>query len=215
MRDLLAGVGGPLRDVVLLNSGAALLDRRARRRTSRAGIELAARSLDSGAARRVLDELVARTNAPVEAEATADEGRARRDLRREAGPCRARARRRCRRQRCSPSSPRRRRCGPSRRRSSGISREGRYGLIAEIKKASPERRADPRRFRSVGSGTRLCGGRGELPLGADRRALFPGQRRGSARGTRGRSNCRCCARISSSTPIRSSKAAISAPIASC
>ncbi len=32
---------------------------------------------------------------------------------------------------------------------------GRYGLIAEIKKASPERRADPRRFRSARSGPRL------------------------------------------------------------
>ncbi|MBV8133730.1 MAG: hypothetical protein JO282_14640 [Alphaproteobacteria bacterium] len=34
-----------------------------------AGIELAARSLDSGAARQVLEDLVTRTNAPAEAEA--------------------------------------------------------------------------------------------------------------------------------------------------
>ena len=36
-----------------------------------AGIELAAKSLDSGAARRVLQQLVARTNEPARAEAAA------------------------------------------------------------------------------------------------------------------------------------------------
>jgi anthranilate phosphoribosyltransferase len=66
MRDLLAGAGGPLRDIVLLNSAAALLV--AGRASELAdGIELAARSLDSGAARQVLDDLIARTNAPAEA----------------------------------------------------------------------------------------------------------------------------------------------------
>jgi anthranilate phosphoribosyltransferase len=68
MRDLLAGVGGPLRDIVLLNSGAALVIA-GRAPDLASGIELAARSLDSGAARRVLEDLVARTNAPPEAEA--------------------------------------------------------------------------------------------------------------------------------------------------
>jgi anthranilate phosphoribosyltransferase len=52
----------------LLNSGAALLIA-GRASSLEAGIELAARSLDSGAARRVLEELVARTNTAVEAEA--------------------------------------------------------------------------------------------------------------------------------------------------
>jgi anthranilate phosphoribosyltransferase len=70
MRDLLTGVGGPLRDVVLLNSGAALLVA-GRVATVEAGIELAARSIDSGAPRRVLEELVARTNEPAVAEAIA------------------------------------------------------------------------------------------------------------------------------------------------
>jgi anthranilate phosphoribosyltransferase len=70
MRDLLAGAGGPLRDVVLLNSGAALLVA-GRADTLESGIELAARSLDSGMARRVLEDLVARTNMPTEAEAAA------------------------------------------------------------------------------------------------------------------------------------------------
>jgi anthranilate phosphoribosyltransferase len=70
MRDLLAGAGGPLRDIVLLNSGAALVIA-GRADALERGIELAARSLDSGAARRVLEHLVTRTNAPAEAEAAA------------------------------------------------------------------------------------------------------------------------------------------------
>jgi anthranilate phosphoribosyltransferase len=70
MRDLLAGTGGPLRDIVLLNSGAALLVA-GRADTLESGIELAARSLDTGAARRVLRDLVATTNAPAGAEAAA------------------------------------------------------------------------------------------------------------------------------------------------
>jgi anthranilate phosphoribosyltransferase len=70
MRDLLAGAGGPLRDVVLLNSGAALLVG-GRAPTVEAGMEVAAQSIDSGSARRVLDELVTRTNAAAIAEAVA------------------------------------------------------------------------------------------------------------------------------------------------
>lgn len=63
MQDLLAGIGGPLRDVVLLNSAAALLI--AGRATNLFdGAELAARAIDSGAAARVLDALITRTNAP-------------------------------------------------------------------------------------------------------------------------------------------------------
>jgi anthranilate phosphoribosyltransferase len=71
MRDLLGGTGGPLRDIVLLNSAAALLVA-GQAPDLESGIELAARSLDSGAARRALHDLVARTNAPVEAEASAE-----------------------------------------------------------------------------------------------------------------------------------------------
>ena len=70
MQDLLAGAGGPLRDVVLLNSGAALVVA-GRAADLATGIERAARSLDSGAARQVLEDLVAHTNAPAEAVATA------------------------------------------------------------------------------------------------------------------------------------------------
>jgi anthranilate phosphoribosyltransferase len=71
MRELLAGAGGPLRDVVLLNSGAALVIAGAAEQIE-AGIELAARSLDSGDAWRVLEALVVRTNAGVVAEVTAE-----------------------------------------------------------------------------------------------------------------------------------------------
>jgi anthranilate phosphoribosyltransferase len=65
MNDMFTGIGGPLRDVVLLNSAAALLIA-GRAASLREGVERAARSIDSGAARRVLDQLVARTNAPAE-----------------------------------------------------------------------------------------------------------------------------------------------------
>jgi len=66
MQNLLAGVGGPLRDVVLLNSAAALLVAGCADTLSD-GAEIAARAIDSGAACRVLAALVARTNAPATA----------------------------------------------------------------------------------------------------------------------------------------------------
>ena len=65
MRNLLAGEGGPLRDVVLLNSAAALLVA-GLTQTLADGVERAARAIDSGAALRVLDDLVMRTNMPAE-----------------------------------------------------------------------------------------------------------------------------------------------------
>jgi anthranilate phosphoribosyltransferase len=63
MRALLRGAGGPLRDIVLLNGGAALVVA-GRAEGLAEGVELAARSLDSGAAERVLDALVQRSNMP-------------------------------------------------------------------------------------------------------------------------------------------------------
>jgi anthranilate phosphoribosyltransferase len=68
MRNLLGGAGGRLRDIVLLNSGAALLIA-GRVTTVEGGIELAAKALDSGAARGVLEALIARTNVPTRTEA--------------------------------------------------------------------------------------------------------------------------------------------------
>jgi len=70
MRDLLTGAGGPLRDIVLLNSGAALLVA-GRVPTVETGIEAAAASIDSGAAQHILDELVSRTNVTAVEEAIA------------------------------------------------------------------------------------------------------------------------------------------------
>ena len=61
MRDLLGGSHGPLRDIVLLNSAAALVVA-GRADNLRNGAHLAAQSIDSGAARQVLDKLVALTN---------------------------------------------------------------------------------------------------------------------------------------------------------
>ena len=48
-------------------------------------------------------------------------------------------------------------------------------LIAEIKKASPSKGLDPRRFRPAGPRPGLRSRRRRLPVGADRRALFPGR----------------------------------------
>src|SRR5207302_88286 len=62
MRDVLGGTGGPLRDIVLLNSAAALLVA-GRAENLRHGVDLAAQAIDSGRATRVLDRLVAMTNA--------------------------------------------------------------------------------------------------------------------------------------------------------
>jgi anthranilate phosphoribosyltransferase len=61
MRDLLGGTTGPLRDIVLLNSAAALIVA-GRAETLREGVALAAKSLDSGAAKTVLERLIAATN---------------------------------------------------------------------------------------------------------------------------------------------------------
>ncbi len=63
MRDLLAGAPGPLRDAVLFNAAAALIV--AGRCTNLAdGVAQAARAIDDGRARAVLDRVVAITNAP-------------------------------------------------------------------------------------------------------------------------------------------------------
>ncbi len=61
MRDLLGGAPGALRDIVLLNSAAALVVAD-RAEDLRAGIVTAAGAIDSRAARQVLDRLVAMTN---------------------------------------------------------------------------------------------------------------------------------------------------------
>jgi anthranilate phosphoribosyltransferase len=61
MRDLLGGAHGPLRDIVLLNSAAALIVA-GRTDNLRAGAKKAAQAIDSGVARQVLEKLIAATN---------------------------------------------------------------------------------------------------------------------------------------------------------
>nr|PZN84027.1 MAG: anthranilate phosphoribosyltransferase [Pseudomonadota bacterium] len=61
IRDVLAGRPGPFRDIVLLNTAAALIVG-GKARNLREGVEIAARSIDSGAAQRALDRLIAITN---------------------------------------------------------------------------------------------------------------------------------------------------------
>ena len=60
----LEGRRGPLRDIVLLNAGAALIVA-GRARDLREGAALAATSIDSGAAKRALERLIAITNEAV------------------------------------------------------------------------------------------------------------------------------------------------------
>jgi anthranilate phosphoribosyltransferase len=63
MRALLDGATGPVRDVVLYNSAAALIVA-GRARSLRDGVSLAANAIDGGAARQVLQRLAALTNMP-------------------------------------------------------------------------------------------------------------------------------------------------------
>jgi len=60
-REILCGTKGPCRDIVLVNASAALVVA-GKAQSFAEGTELAARSIDSGAARRVLDKLVAMSN---------------------------------------------------------------------------------------------------------------------------------------------------------
>ena len=62
IRQVLGGEPGPFRDIVLLNAGAALIVG-GKAASLRDGAERAARAIDTGAAARALDKLVAVTNA--------------------------------------------------------------------------------------------------------------------------------------------------------
>lgn len=61
IRDVLAGKPGPFRDIVLLNAAAALIVG-GKAQSLPEGVELAARSIDGGAAQRALDRLIAISN---------------------------------------------------------------------------------------------------------------------------------------------------------
>jgi anthranilate phosphoribosyltransferase len=60
VRAILRGERGPRRDIVLMNAAAALVVG-ARARDLKEGVELAARSIDTGAARARLERLVSLT----------------------------------------------------------------------------------------------------------------------------------------------------------
>jgi anthranilate phosphoribosyltransferase len=62
IRDVLAGEPGPFRDIVLMNAGAALIVG-GKAASLREGAERAGRAIDTGAAARALDKLIAVTNA--------------------------------------------------------------------------------------------------------------------------------------------------------
>ena len=61
IRAVLAGQAGPFRDIVLLNTAAALIVG-GKASSLPEGVEIAARSIDTGAAQRALDRLIAITN---------------------------------------------------------------------------------------------------------------------------------------------------------
>ena len=61
IRDVLAGKPGPFRDIVLLNTAAALIVG-GKAATLKEGVEIAARAIESGAAQRALERLVAISN---------------------------------------------------------------------------------------------------------------------------------------------------------
>jgi len=63
LRAILDGATGPLTDIVLLNAAAALIVA-GKAKDLRAGVDLAAKSVVSGAAKRALEKLVAITNTP-------------------------------------------------------------------------------------------------------------------------------------------------------
>jgi anthranilate phosphoribosyltransferase len=63
MRALLGGAAGPIRDIVLLNTAAAL-HVAGKAADLRAGMTLAAKTIDSGAASQALDRMIEITNAP-------------------------------------------------------------------------------------------------------------------------------------------------------
>jgi anthranilate phosphoribosyltransferase len=66
LRAMLAGEPGPFRDIVILNSAAALIVA-GKAKDLKAGAALAAKAIDSGAAANVLAQLVAITNEPAPA----------------------------------------------------------------------------------------------------------------------------------------------------
>ena len=173
LRALLDGVRGPYRDIVLLNSAAALVvaggpsDLARRRGAGGRGDRQRRRQGGAGAAGRDHQ----RGAAPVTdvlAEICARQARARSPAARLSVPLAA-LEAGCRRPAGRAASSRALEAQARRRTSSA--------LIAEIKKASPSQGPDPRRLRSAGARAGLRRRRRRLPLGADRASHFQGARR--------------------------------------
>ena len=57
IRGIFQGEGGPLRDVVLLNAGAAIMVG-GKASSLKEGVQMAAQSIDTGSARKCLEQLV-------------------------------------------------------------------------------------------------------------------------------------------------------------
>ena len=174
LRALLDGVRGPYRDIVLLNAAARSGGRRARPRTCATASRSAAEAIDSGAApggARPAGRDHQRGAARHEPTCWPRSARVRAPSRSRAAKALAAAGRHS--SAASPSSA----AARLRRARSRAACGGRtsIGLIAEIKRASPSSGLIRAGFRSAGAGAGLCRGRRRLPVGADRRAVFPGR----------------------------------------
>ena len=197
LRSVLDNEAGPARDIVILNAGVALYAANVAGDDRRGHRAWRARRWPRGKALAKLHQFVAREGT----------GRGMSDIltrssRSSARRCAA-APAPCRRSLAAPRG--RRGAGGQRATSSARLRAkiaaGRAGVIAEVKKASPAGRA-ARALRAGRDRRQLRARRRGLPERADRRAVLPGLGRVPAAGRAPPARCRCCARISWSTPTR-------------
>jgi indole-3-glycerol phosphate synthase len=167
LTDVLKGKKGPFRDVALLNAAAAIVVA-GKAKDLKEGVAVATKSLDSPRPKARLDRAdrdIERDMADILAKIEA--------YKREEIAARKRARPLAEVE--APRKRRPRRAAFSPRSSASCAR--RYALIAEIKKASPSKGLIREDFDPPALARAYRGGRRRLPVGADRRALVPGQAR--------------------------------------